>query len=354
MKKKTEVTLELLQSLPKTDLHCHLDGSLRVESVIDMARQHNVELPEMTPAKLKKMLVMGKDCRSLVDYLKAFDITLQVMQWEDCLERSAYELALDAHAENVVYLEVRYAPCLHLREGLTLQQVNDAVLAGLKRAERETGIITGVIICGIRMMPPEESLRLAELAVEYKGKGVVGFDLAGPEANFPAKHHREGYYLVLDNNINCTCHAGEAFGPESISQALHYCGAHRIGHGTRLKENHDLLDYVNDHRIPLEICPTSNVQTCAVESMETHPLRFYYDYGLRVTINTDNRLISDTTVSKELLVACQTFNFSLNDVRNLIIHGVKSSFLGYHEKVKLLRRVISEIDEKCGLRSDDY
>jgi len=183
---------------------------------------------------------------------------------------------------------------------------------------------------------------------------VVGFDLAGAEANFPAKHHREAYYLVLDNNINCTCHAGEAFGPESISQALHYCGAHRIGHGTRLKENHDLLDYVNDHRIALEICPTSNVQTCAVESLETHPLRFYYDYGLRVTINTDNRLISDTTVSRELLVACKTFKFNLGDVRNLIIHGVKSSFLGYHEKVKLLRQVIRTIDDTCGLKSDNF
>ncbi len=351
---KPALTLEFLQTLPKTDLHCHLDGSLRVDSVLDMARGHGVTLPVMEPAALKKMLVMDENCRSLVDYLKAFDITLQVLQWEDCLERAAYELAIDAYKENVVYLEVRYAPCLHLREGLTLQQVNDAVIRGLKQAESETKIKTGVIICGIRMMPPAESLRLAELSVEYKGKGVVGFDLAGAEANFPAKHHREAYYLVLDNNINCTCHAGEAFGPESISQALHYCGAHRIGHGTRLKENHDLLDYVNDHRIPLEICPTSNVQTCAVESMETHPLRFYYDYGLRVTVNTDNRLISDTTSSRELLVAAQAFGFALPDIKNLIIHGVKSSFLGFSDKVKLLRAVIREIDDKCGFESKDY
>lgn len=342
------VTEALLHQLPKTDLHCHLDGSLRVESVLAMARAHQVALPADDPAALKKLLVMEENCRSLMDYLKAFEITLTVLQWQDSLERAAYELALDAAAENVRYLEVRYAPNLHQKEGLSLQQVNDAVLRGLRQAEREANIRTGIIICGIRNMPPTESLRLAELAVEYKGKGVIGFDLAGAEDNYPAKHHREAYYLVLDNNINCTCHAGEAFGPESISQALHYVGAHRLGHGTRLKESKDLLDYVNDHRIPLEMCLTSNVQTCAVKSYETHPLRFYYDYGLRVTINTDNRLISDTTVTRELLLASQHFNFSLRDIKNLLVHGIKSSFLGYHEKVRLLNEMMREIDELCG------
>jgi len=343
-----EITEELLRQLPKTDLHCHLDGSLRVESIIEMAKEHDVELPTTDSAELKNLLVMGEDCRSLVDYLKPFDTTLKVMQWEDTLERSAYELAIDAAEENVRYLEVRYAPNLHQRNGLKLNQVVDAVLRGLRRAEREKEILTGIIICGIRNMPPQESLRLAELAVSYKRKGVVGFDLAGAEENFPAKHHREAYYLVLENNINCTCHAGEAFGHESISQALHYCGAHRIGHGVRLKESHDLLNYVNDHRIPLELCITSNVQTCAVASYETHPFKFYLDYGLRVTLNTDNRLISNTSVTRELYLATKYYGLGASDIREILVHGIKSAFLSYHDKVGLLHEMINRIDELLG------
>ena len=177
--------------------------------------------------------------------------------------------------------------------------------------------------CAMRDRPASESKMLAEICVAFKNRGVVGFDLAGAEAENPAKDHMEAFTLVLKNNINCTTHAGVAYGPDSISQAIHYCGAHRIGHGTRLAEDGDLLNYVNDHRIPLEICLTSNLQTRSVQALEQHPFRFYLDYNLRVTLNTDNRLMSNTTVTDELMLAAKTFNLSLDEVKDIIVYGFK-------------------------------
>lgn len=197
-----------------------------------------------------------------------------------------------------------------------------------------------IIVCGIRNISPDVSLRLAELTVAYKHQGVVGFDLAGFEDQYPAKDHNEAFYLIRKNNINCTVHAGEAYGPDSIKQALHNLNTHRIGHGTRLKEDGDLLNYVNDHRIPLEICVSSNVQTGAVNSLEQHPLRLYYDWGLRVTLNTDNRLMSDTTLTKEYMLACQAFGFTRRDLKNIIIMGFKSAFMSHKNKVSFLDRVL--------------
>ena len=173
---------------------------------------------------------------------------------------------------------------------------------------------------------------------------MVGFDLAGAEYDYPAKAHREAFYLVRNNNVNSTVHAGEAYGPESIHQAIHVCGAHRIGHGTRLREDGDLLNYVTDHRIPLEVCLTSNVQTRAVADFKNHPLKFYNDFGVRVTINTDNRLVTDTTVTDEYVRAVETFGFNIAEVRQLIINGFKSAFLPFHERKMLLRRVSLELD----------
>src|SRR5690606_15447662 len=180
------------------------------------------------------------------------------------------------------------------------------------------------ILCGIRNISSASSYQMAELAVAYKGRGVVGFDLAGAEANFPAKDHLEAFQLIHSNNINCTIHAGEAYGPESIAQAIHDCGAHRIGHGCRLIEDGDLLRYVNDHRIPLECCPSSNVQTGAVRDFATHPLKLYADLGLRVTVNTDNRLITDTTVSRELWLVHTKMGISFADLRGVVLAGFKS------------------------------
>jgi adenosine deaminase len=339
------VTEELLRALPKTDLHCHLDGSLRFETVLDLAEKQKIRLPADTREGLAKAIHMGETCASLEDYLVAFDVTLAVLQREEALYRVAYELATDCAAENVRYLEVRYSPVLHTREGLKPTTIVDAVLEGLRHAQRDSGIKSNVIVCGIRHMDPQTSVRLAELAVAYKGKGVVGFDLAGAEEGHPARHHREAIQLILDNNVNVTIHAGEAYGPDSIAQAVHKCGAHRIGHGVRLRESGDLLNYLNDHRIPLEMCPSSNVQTGSVPDFASHPLKFYFDFGLRVTVNTDNRLITDTTATKELLLAHREMGFTLEDLCTVLVQGFKSTFLPFREKQDLLRAVNAEIAE---------
>ena len=338
------LTLEFIETLPKTDLHCHLDGSLRLNTILDLAEKHKVRLPTDDPDRLFKLIYAGDVCRSLEDYLKAFDITLAVMQTEESLFRTAYELVEDCARENVRYLEVRYSPMLHQRRGLKLTAIVEAVLQGLRAGERDFGVHTGILLCGIRSISAESSLRMAELCVAYKNRGVCGFDLAGAEYNYPAKDHKPAFQLILDNNVNCTAHAGEAYGPESIAQAIHYCGAHRIGHGTRLRENGDLLNYINDHRIPLEVCLSSNIQTRAAVDIPSHPLPFYFSYGLRVTINTDNRLVTNTTVSKELYLCHTHYGFNLDDIKELLISGFKSAFLPYREKADLLKKVTEELE----------
>jgi len=336
--------LSVFEKLPKTDLHVHLDGSLRIETLLQLAEQKGIRLPADTPDGLARAMHLGENTGSLAQYLQAFDTTLTVMQTEDSLYRIAYELAEDAARENVRYMEVRYAPMLHARAGLRMVSVVEAVLAGLRQAEKDFGIESQVIICGIRNIAPESSLEMARLAVAYKNRGVVAFDLAGAEYDHPAKHHREAFQLIRNNNINCTIHAGEAFGPESIAQAIHVCGAHRIGHGCRLREDGDLLHYVNDHRIALECCPSSNVQTGAVASLTTHPLKLYHDLGVRTTVNTDNRLITDTTVSKELWLCHTELGLDAKDIARIVLNGFKAAFLPFHIKQGYLRRISAELE----------
>ena len=339
-----KITKELIQKLPKAELHCHLDGSLRVSTIIDLASRQKVELPAKNQEDLHNILAIKEKMKNLEEYLEIFDITLSVLQTPESLMRVAFELAEDCWNDGVRYVEVRYSPILHTQEGMTSSESIDAVKKGLDQAESEFGIKTGIIICGIRNISPEVSLKLADLAVQYKNKGVVGFDLAGAEENFPAKHHQEAFELILKKNINATLHAGEAFGPESIHQAIHACGAHRIGHGTRLMENKDLMAFVNDHRISLEICLKSNIQTRSIPSLEVHPFKYYLDQHLRVTLNTDNRLISDTTLTEEYLLAVNTFNLTLQDIRTIIINGFKSAFLPHNERRELIREVVDELE----------
>jgi adenosine deaminase len=338
-----ELTLADIQQLPKTDLHVHLDGSLRLSTMLELAEDRGVSLPADTPEGLARAMHCGENTGSLTEYLKAFDTTLLVLQSEDALYRAAYELAEDASEENVRYMEVRYSPMLHTRSGLRLTAVVEAVLAGLWEAQKKHGIVCNVILCGIRNISPESSVEMAQLAVAYKNRGVVGFDLAGAEYDYPAKHHVKAFKLVHNNNIAVTIHAGEAYGPASIHQAIHVCGAHRIGHGCRLREDGDLLHYVNDHRIALECCPSSNVQTGAVRDLRTHPLKLYHDLGLRVTINTDNRLITDTSVSRELWLCHTQMGFGREDIDRLIINGFKAAFLPFHQKQTMVRSVSREL-----------
>jgi len=335
------VDRELLRRLPKAELHCHLDGSVRPATLLELGREQGVAMPAPTAESLREYMIV-RDARSLEDYLARFDVTLAVMQTEAALERIAYELAVDASAEGVRYIEVRYAPVLNIRGGIALGAAVEAPLRGLARAEREHGIVGRLIICGIRNMSPEVSLELAKLAVAYRRHGVVGFDLAGGEAGNPASRHAKAFEFARCHDMACTCHAGEGDGPASIRDAVHTCGANRIGHATRLIEDEALTEYVNDRRIALEICLTSNVQTRAAQSYETHPVRQYFDRGLNVVLNTDNRLMSGTTLVDEYEHASR-IGFDFDDLAKIALNGFESGFLPFEERRILVDRARAEI-----------
>jgi adenosine deaminase len=332
---------ELLRRLPKAELHCHLDGSVRPATLLDLGREQGVAMPAPTEESLREYMIV-RDARSLEDYLARFDVTLSVMQTEAALERIAYELAVDASAEGVRYIEVRYAPVLNIRGGLALGAAVEAPLRGLARAEREQGIVGRLIICGIRNMSPEVSLELARLAVAYRRHGVVGFDLAGGEEGNPASRHAKAFEYARCHDMACTCHAGEGDGAASVREAVHVCGANRIGHATRLIEDEALTEYVNDRRIALEICLTSNVQTRATASYETHPLRQYYERGLNVVLNTDNRLMSGTTLVDEYEHASR-IGFDFDELARMALNGFESGFLPFEERRILIDRAKAEI-----------
>ena len=336
------VDRELLRRLPKAELHCHLDGSVRPQTLLELAREYDKPMPVADAAALRDLMRVT-DARNLEEYLERFDVTLRVMQTEAALERISYELAEDSARDGVRYLEVRYAPVLNVREGLSLEQAVEAPLRGLARAEREHGIIGRVIITAIRNMAPVVSRELAELAVAYRHRGVVGFDLAGGEQGHPARAHAQAFEYARCHDLACTCHAGEGDGPDSVRQAVHVCGAHRLGHATRLIEDASLTDYCNDRRITLEICLTSNVQTRAVESYAAHPFREYFDRGLNVVLNTDNRLMSDVTLTDEYVHAARELGFSFDELARVAINGFESAFLPYEERVRLIARAETEI-----------
>jgi adenosine deaminase len=330
---------EVLQALPKTDLHCHLDGSLRMDTFMELGAAAGMEMPATEDAVRDRYFPKDREC-CMHEFLKYFDHTTAMMQTPQNLTRIAYELALDFFADGVWYLEVRFCPLMHLDQGMTADASVAAVKEGLAKAEEQVGIQTGIILTGIRTIAPDKSLELAKLAVDWKGRGVVAFDLAGAEEDFPAKNHLDAFYHVMNNNQNVTIHAGEGFGPGSIHQALHSCGANRIGHGTRLEEDLDLLAYVTDNRIPLEICLSSNVQSCVVSDVSKHPFRFYMSEGVRVSLNTDNTLFADTSPMKELRLAVNTFDLTLLEAEHLLINGFKSAFMCEDDKGTMVQDVL--------------
>ena len=332
---------------PKAELHCHLDGSLRLETLLDLAREHGKLdlLPADTAEGMAQELKKIDGSPTLEEYLRWFGYSIPVMQTREALRRIAYELAQDMAADGVRYLEVRYGPVLHTDEGLTMWQVNDAVLAGLEDARRDHGILSGVIVCGLRDRRESSSLAQAELAASYRGRGVVGFDLAGGERGNPAEMHGAAFYLARKELLNITVHAGESFGPASIRQALFKCGAHRIGHGVTLGQDPELLRYFVDRQIALEVCPTSNVQTRAVASYEAHPVAEYVRAGVPVTINTDNTLFSHTTTTEELWLAHTRCGIGAEALRDVVLNGFRHAFLSHAEKCDLIAEVTPLISE---------
>ncbi len=345
------ITKDMLKRAPKVELHDHIDGGLRPSTVIELAKEYKLELPASDAGALASWLHRGADRKSLSLYLEGFALTCGVMRTAEAIERVAREALEDLAADGVVYAELRFAPILHVRDDLSLEAIVEAVLKGLETAKAATGSCFGLILCAMRNMSSEYSVETAELAVAYRDRGVVGFDIAGDESGHPPKRHLEAFQYIRNKNFNITIHAGEAFGPESIWQALQSCGAHRIGHGTRLVEDMaihgtridkmgSLASYVRDRRIPLECCLSSNVQTGAAKDYSSHPFNVFYRNDFRVSLCTDNRLMSDTSLTDEFALACEHFGLGLRDVERLSVNAMKSAFVPYGERVRIIYDVI--------------
>ena len=334
---------ELLRRLPKAELHCHLDGSLRPSTLLELSSERGQVLPVSTPEALGDWMRVD-DARNLADYLARFDVTLAVMQDAASLDRIACELVFDAAADGVRYIEVRFCPALNTRGGLSGDAVIEAVLAGLVRGERETGTVARLIICALRSFPMPHALEMAELAVAYRHRGVVAFDLAGGEAGNPARVHAAAFDYARGHELAVTVHAGEGYGAASIREAVQICGADRIGHGTRLLEDASLEAYVVDRQIPLEVCPTSNVQTRVSATFADHALARYRKLGAVVTINTDNRLMSGVSLTDEYVRCATHLGYDLPALSQLALASFDAAFVDYTTRRILRDRAASDID----------
>ena len=342
---------EIIRKAPKVELHEHLDGSVRPETVIELAMKKGMELPSYDPEELAKWFSKGSEEKSLSLYLQSFSITTALMQDKESLRRIAREEIEDLAEDGVVYAEIRFAPILHTKEGLSMDEVVTAVIEGMQEGRKKTGVEFGLILSAMRDQSPEISLRTAELAVAFSERGVVGFDLAGDESGNPAKKHIKAFEFIRAQNFNITIHAGEAFGLESIWQAIQICGAHRIGHGTRLTEDMTIKDgkimkmgslahFVLDKRIPLEMCLTSNVGTGASKSYKDHPFPIFFRNHFRVFLSTDNRLMSGTSLSKEFMIASMEYGLDIRDMEKITLNAMKSAFIHHNKRLKLIYDVI--------------
>src|SRR3954467_11982312 len=341
---------ELVERAPKVLLHDHLDGGLRPSTILEIAQDVGHELPTSDPASLGSWFTAASDSGSLERYLSTFDHTVAVMQRPQDLRRVARECVEDLAADNVVYAEVRYAPEQHLAGNLSLQEVVDAVGEGLREGEAAaagTGrpIVVRQLLTAMRHQA--RSREIAELVVANRDHGVVGFDIAGAEAGYPPTRHLDAFEYLQRENEHFTIHAGEAFGLPSIWQAIQWCGADRLGHGVRIIDDvHEgrklgrLAAYVRDKRIPLELCPSSNVQTGAADSIGEHPIGLLRDLRFRVTVNTDNRLMSGTSMSREMALLTEAFGWGWAELQWLTINAMKSAFIPYDERLSIITEVI--------------
>ncbi len=327
-----------VQDLPKFDLHVHLDGSMRLATVVELARGSSVEQRLSGDLDLRQALTPPQRC-SLEEYLQAFKITVAVLQSQIALERAAYELCEDAARENVIYMEIRFAPLLHLVEGLRPQQVVEAVLAGMHRAESVYPIKTGLILCGMKQESTDCLIKTAQLAAEYLQRGVIGFDLAGPESAFPPALHGEAIAEAKKAGVHVTIHAGEGCCPEQIKEAIDL-GAERIGHGVYLYQDPETETIVRQRGIALEVCPTSNLQISGfMNSYSEHPFGRYFDEGIPVTINTDNRLMSRIDVTHELEKMIVAFSLSPNQVKSILLNSANAAFSSEESKTIMREQV---------------
>ena len=349
------LTLDTIRQAPKALLHDHLDGGLRPATVIDLAREHGYDrLPTTDVDDLAAWFRRGADRKSLELYLETFEHTVGVMQDRDAIIRVAAECAEDLASDGVVYAEVRYAPELSTQKGLTLDEVVDAhlevFLIGSQRAAAAGNpIVMRVLVTAMRQAA--RSVEVAECAVRWRDAGVVGFDIAGPEAGYRPTRHLEAFDKIRHENFHITIHAGEGFGLPSIWEALQFCGAERLGHGVRIVDDIKVLPdgsvelgrlaaFVRDRRIPLEKCPTSNVHSGAAESIDSHPFDLLRRLRFRVTLNTDNRLMSNVSMSSEFKVLDEAFGLGLGEMEWLTINAMKSAFAPFDERLRIINEVV--------------
>jgi len=357
-------TIDQIRAVPKVLLHDHLDGGLRPATVIELAAENGYTgLPSHDPDELTRILTAGSHRGHLNLYLDAFRHTVGVMQTPEALHRVARECAEDLAADGVVYAEVRFAPELHTDHGLPLDEVVTAVLEGFRAGSASRPIRVYALLTAMRTAA--RSLEIAELAVRHRDAGVVGFDIAGAEAGWPPSRHLDAFQYIHRENFHITIHAGEGFGLPSIWEAVQYCGTERLGHGVRLAEDIEitpdgalrlgrLASYVRDRRIPLEMCPSSNVQTGATPSIEQHPLRLLRQLQFRVTVNTDNRLMSQVSLSSEFGLLAREFGYGWSDIEWLTINAMKSAFAPFDERLQLINTVIKPGFATARAMSDAY
>lgn len=325
--------------LPKIELHCHLDGSVRPSTVIELAKKKNIELPSLNEIEIQKLMVAPKNCSSLDEYLKRFDLPGLVMQDEEGLERIAFELMEDAFSENIVYIEIRFAPLLHVSKGLTVKQVISSVLKGIKRAENQFDIKGNLILSCMRTMSVESSYEVIESGKEFLGNGVVAVDLCSSEYDDFCFKFEKPIALARSYGYRITIHAGETGIGKNVLDAINILKAERIGHGIFIKDHEEAYNLVKEKNITLEMCPTSNLQTKAIDNLFNYPLEKFYKDGIKVTLNTDNRTVSNVDLTNEYSVIINEFNMDEEDYKNIYLNSVKACFANDEIKNKLKRYI---------------
>ncbi|MGL5053818.1 MAG: adenosine deaminase [Cetobacterium sp.] len=323
------------KKLPKIELHCHLDGSVRPETIIEIANIENIELPSYDLNIVKSIMIAPAECMSLAQYLKGFEIPIAVMQSKESLKRITYELMEDSAKENVKYIEIRFAPLLHTKKGLSVDDILQSVLSGIKKAEEEYDIKGNIILSFLRSMPVKTVFEVIEVGKKYLGNGIVAVDLCGNEGENFCEKFIDPFLLAREYGYKVTIHAGETGIGKNVLDAVQMLGAKRIGHGIHIKNCKSAFDIVKEKEIILEMCPTSNFQTKAVDSIKDHPIFDFYNSGIKVTVNTDNRTVSNTTLSNEFNILNTEFNINLEIYKNIYLTSIEAAFTDSVIKEKL-------------------
>ncbi len=336
---------EILGKIPKIELHCHLDGSVRPETMYELMLQQGENLETKDIKKFEKLVSVREECDSLIEYLKKFSYPLKVMQKGENIERITYELLEDLSKQNVKYVEIRFAPFLHMNDDLTFDEVVESVLKAMGRAKKDLNILSNAILICMRNQSLENSLKVVEYGEKYLGKGVVAVDLAGNEQDFPPEMHKEAFELAHKKGYSITIHGGETGIVENIPKSIELLHAKRIGHGIAAIKDPKVMELLKEKNIFLEMCPTSNLQTKAVDSIKNYPIRKYLELGIGVTINTDNTTVSNTSLAKEYELLMDKLNFSMEEILKLIDNGVEAAFISREEKEDLRETIRNELKE---------